>query len=64
MGGAQHKDLQSLLTELTSGSRIRSESKHHMGKYPVQPEQNRFVAGYTRYNSQAGREYVENYVVR
>ena len=64
MGGDQCKYLQYLLTSQPSGSQIGSESKHHMGKYLVQAERNRFVAGYTRYNSQAGREYIENNVVR
>ena len=64
MGGAQRKDLQSLLTELTSSSRIGSESKQQMGKYPLQSERNRIVSDYTRYNAQAGQEDAEHDVVR
>ena len=64
MGGAQRKDLQYLLTALPSGSRIGSESKQQMGKYLVQSERNQLVAGHTRYNAQAGREYAEHDVVR
>ena len=61
---AQRKDLQSLLTALTSSSRIGSEKKHQMGKYLLQSEHNRIVSGYKRYNAQAGREYADCNVVR
>ena len=64
MGGAQRKYLQYLLTALPSGYWIDTEIKQQMGKYLVRSEQNRFFAGYTRYNAQAGREDTEHDVVR
>ena len=64
MGGAQRKNLQSLLTALPSGSRIGSKSKHQMGKYLLQSERNRLVACYTRYNAQARQEDAEHNVIR
>ena len=64
MGGAQRKYLQYFLTALPSGSRIGSESKQQMGKYLLQSERNRLVAGYTIYNAQQEREDAEHDVVR
>ena len=63
MGGAQRKYLQYLLTALPSGSRIGSKSKQQMGKYLLQLERNRLVAGYAIYNAQSEREDAEHNVV-